>query len=139
MPNTSELADKLANDLVTVGEIFGFESTKEAPVKEGSLFCVDVLWRLLLPKESPVPAGNFASIEIQYSESPSSISHNIFKAEKTLHPSIHMIVSFHKLTTEYKEILKSQYPYEGLAIFDGREGIRELNSARAANQSSGRS
>jgi hypothetical protein len=60
MPGTSKIADKLADDLVEVGRILGFESIKEALVLEGSMFCVDVLWRLLLPKKSPIPTPNIA-------------------------------------------------------------------------------
>jgi hypothetical protein len=128
MPDTSELADKLADDLVLVGKILGFGSEKEAPVKEGSTYCVDVLWKLLLPKGSPFPVANVASIEIQYSNSPASISHNIFKAEPTLHPAIHIVVSYSSLTANYKEILKLNYPSAGLVIFEGEEKVEELNS-----------
>ena len=60
MPSTSEIANKLADDLVAIGKILGFESVKEAPVLEGSTYRVDVLWELSR-------AINVASIEIQYS------------------------------------------------------------------------
>ena len=126
MPGTSKVADKLADDLVEVGRILGFEPKKEAPVKEGSMSCVDILWRFLLPIKNPFPIPNIASIEIQYSDSPASISHNIFKAEPTLHPALHIVISYNALSSDYKEILRRSYP-AGLAIFEGVEGIKELN------------
>jgi len=118
MPATSELADRLANDLVTIGKILGLESVKEAPVLEGSTYRVDVLWTL---------AGQFnvASIEIQCSDSPTSISHNIFKSESTLHPSKHIVISYNKLTENYKEIL-NRYP--GIVIKEGKKEIERLKS-----------
>lgn len=117
MPSTSEIANKLADDLVAVGKILGFESVKEAPVLEGSTYRVDVLWELSR-------AINVASIEIQYSNSPTSISHNIFKTEPTLHPAIHVVISYNELTADYKEILNL---HPGVILIEGKEEIDRFN------------
>lgn len=126
MPATSKEADELADQLVLVGKVFGFESVKEAPVLEKSTHCVDVLWKLQMPKGSPFPAANVASIEIQYSDSPVSISHNIFKAEPTLHPSYHIIISHSRLSEGYKKILQENYPKAGLVILDGESDVNKV-------------
>jgi hypothetical protein len=126
MPATSEQADKLADELVQVGKILGFESIREASVSEGSSYRVDVLWRLLIAKDGPFPLANIASIEIQYSNSPASISHNIFKAEPTLHPSFHMIISYDELSEDYKKVLLENYPGAGLVILDGKSNVENL-------------
>jgi hypothetical protein len=126
MPATSEQADKLADRLKQVGTVLGFESTREAPVLEGSMYCVDILWSFKIPKDSPFPTANVASIEIQYSDSPTSISHNIFKAESTLHPSYHIIVSYNELSEGYRKILWKNYPGAGLVILDGEANIKAL-------------
>ena len=126
MPTTSEQADKLADELLQVGKILGFESTREAPVIEGSLYRVDILWRFSIPKDSPFPPANIASIEIQYSNSPTSISHNLFKAEPTLHPSYHIIISYNELPIGYRKILRENYPEAGLVILDGESNIKTL-------------
>ena len=128
MPAPSDLATRLAEDLVEVGKIFGFETEKEQPIKEGSKFRVDVFWKMRMPEGSPLPDINIASIEIQYSYAPTSISHGILKAEKTLHPAIHFVISYYKLTDDYKEnVLKTNYPRSGLVIIDGEEEFRKLN------------
>lgn len=128
MPAPSDLAMRLADDLVEVGKILGFEAQKEQPISEGSKFRVDVFWKMRMPAGSPFSHVNIASIEIQYSDSPTSISHGIFKAEKTLHPAIHFVISYYKLTDDYKEnVLKSNYPHSGLVIRDGEEEVRKLN------------
>lgn len=128
MPAPSELATRLAEDLVEVGKMFGFEAEKEQPIKEGSKFRVDVFWKMKMPEESPFPDINVASIEIQYSYAPTSISHGILKAEKTLHPAIHFVISYFKLTDDYKEnVLKTNYPRSGLVIIDGEDDFRKLN------------
>ena len=126
MPATSKQADKLADELQQVGTILGFESIREAPVLEGSTYRVDILWRLAIPKDSPFPPANIACIEIQYSDSPSSISHNILKAEPTLHPSYHIIVSYNELPERYRKILRKNYPEAGLVILDGEANIKAL-------------
>jgi hypothetical protein len=126
MPATSEQADKLADELQQVGTILGFESSREAPVLEGSTYRVDILWRMSIPKDSPFPPANIASIEIQCSNSPTSISHNILKAEPTLHPSYHIVVSFNELQDDYRKILRKNYPGAGLVILDGESNIRAL-------------
>jgi hypothetical protein len=127
MPATSELADRLANDLVRVGETLGFKAVKEEPVVEKSTYRIDVLWSMPMPTGSPFPVVNIASIEIQYSDSPTSISHNIFKAEKTVHPSFHVVISYNKLSDDYKTILKSHYPISGLVVLEGDDEVRKLN------------
>jgi len=111
MPAPSSLAKRLANDLVEVGRMFGFEAIIEQPIQKGSLYRVDVFWKLKMPKSSPFSDINIASIEIQYSDSPSSISHNIFKVEKILHPAVHFVISYFKLSDDYKNnVLKANYP-----------------------------
>jgi hypothetical protein len=127
MPAPSALATRLADDLVEVGESFGFEATKEQPILEGSKLRVDVFWKMKMPRGSPFPTVNIASIEIQYSNAPSSISHGILKTEKTLHPAIHFVISYYELTADYKEVLKAEYPHSGLVIIDGGDKVRELN------------
>jgi hypothetical protein len=128
MPAPSELAKRLAQDLVEVGKIFGFQASKEEPIQEESKFRVDVFWKLPMPEGSPFPEINIASIEIQYSYSPSSISHGILKAESTLHPAIHFVISYYNLTDDYKDnILKTTYPRSGLVIIEGEEEVRKLN------------
>ena len=128
MPAPSDLAKRLADDLVEVGKIFGFETEKEQPIAEESKFRVDVFWKLRMPEGSPFPVINVASIEIQYSYAPSSISHGIFKAETTLHPAIHFVISYYNLSDDYKDnILKPHYPRSGLVIIEGEEQVRKLN------------
>lgn len=128
MPAPSRLAKRLADDLVEVGKMFGFEATLEQPIQEGSLYRVDVFWKLKMPESSPFSDMNIASIEIQYSDSPSSISHGIFKAEKTLHPAVHFVISYFKLSNDYKEnVLKAHYPHSGLRVIDGETKVRNLN------------
>jgi|GEM_PF-3127200 len=128
MPAPSALATRLADDLVEVGKSFGFEATKEQPILEGSKLRVDVFWKLQMPKGSPFPTINIASIEIQYSNAPTSISHGILKAEKALHPAIHFVISYYELTADYKDnVLKANYPYSGLIVIDGEDKVRELN------------
>lgn len=128
MPAPSDLALRLAEDLVEVGKLFGFEAQREQPIKEGSKLRVDVFWKMRMPPESPFPDINVASIEIQSSYSPASISHGILKSEQTLHPAIHFVVSYYKLTSDYKEnVLRTHYPLSGLVIIDGEEKVRELN------------
>lgn len=128
MPAPSDLAMRLADDLVEVGNILGFEPEKEQPISDGSKFRVDVFWKMKMPEGSPFSQVNIASIEIQYSDSPTSISHGIFKAEKTLNPAIHFVISYYKLTDDYKEnVLKSNYPHSGLVVIDGEEEVRKLN------------
>jgi len=127
MPAPSALATRLADDLVEVGKSFGFEATKEQPILEGSKLRVDVFWKMQLPKGSPFPTVNIASIEIQYANAPTSISHGILKTEKTLHPAIHFVISYYELTADYKEVLKAEYPHSGLVVIDGEDKVRELN------------
>jgi hypothetical protein len=128
MPAPSDLATRLADDLVEVGRLFGFEAVKEQPIREGSKFRVDVFWKLQMPTGSPFPTVNIASIEIQYSDSPASISHGILKAEQTLHPAIHVVISYYKLSDDYKNnVLRAVYPHSGLVIIDGEDNVRELN------------
>jgi len=126
MPGTSKEVNRLADELVQVGKILGFESIKEAPVFEGSTHCVDVLWKLQMPKDGPFPPANIASIEIQYSDSPVSVSHNIFKAEPTLHPSYHIVISYNELSEGYKQILQKTYPGAGIVILDGESNVEKL-------------
>ena len=128
MPAPSLLATRLANELVLIGKMYGFQAEKESPIEEKSLFRIDVLWKIIMPAESLLPDVNVASIEIQYSDSPTSVSHNIFKVEKTLHPAIHVAISFSKLSDDFKNnVLKPNYPRSGLVIIDGEEKIRNLN------------
>lgn len=128
MPAPSELATRLADDLVQVGKLFGFEAVREQSVHEGSKFRVDVFWKMQMPAGSPFPTVNIASIEIQYSDSLTSISHGIFKAEHTLHPAIHFVISYYELTEDYKNnVLRPAYPQSGLRIIDGEDKVRELN------------
>jgi len=128
MPAPSELATRLAEDLLQIGRMLGFEAEKEEPIQEESKYRVDVFWTMGMPRESLFPNINVASIEIQYSYSPTSISHGIFKAEKTLHPAIHVVVSYFKLTEDYvNNVLKTHYPRSGLLIIDGEEKVRKLN------------
>ena len=128
MPAPSDLATRLAEDLVEVGKILGFETEKEQPVQDGSQFRIDVFWKMRMPEKSPFPDINISSIEIQYSQSPTSISHGIFKAEKTLHPAVHVVISYFKLTDDYiKNVLKPNYPRSGLLIINGEEEVRKLN------------
>lgn len=128
MPAPSELATRLADDLVQVGKLFGFEAAKEQPIHEGSKFRVDVFWKMQMPAGSPFPTVNIASIEIQYSDSTASISHGILKAEHTLHPAIHFVISYYELTEDYKNnVLRAAYPHSGLKIIDGEDNVRELN------------
>lgn len=128
MPAPSELATRLADDLIEVGKLFGFEAVKEQPIHEGSKFRVDVFWRMQMPEGSPFPTVNVASIEIQYSDSPASISHGILKAEKTLHPAVHFVISYYELSGDYKNnVLRATYPHSGLVIIDGEDKVRELN------------
>jgi hypothetical protein len=128
MPAPSDLATRLAEDLVEVGKLLGFETEKEHPIQEKSNFRIDVFWKMKMPEGSPFPEINISSIEIQYSYSPTSISHGIFKAEKTLHPAIHVVISYFKLTEDYVEnVLKPNYPSSGLVIVDGEEEVRKLN------------
>lgn len=128
MPATSDLAKRLANDLINVGRLLGFEASAEEPIRGGSDFRIDIFWKMKMPDSSPFPIINIASIEIQYSESNSSISHNIFKVGKTLHPAMHIVISYYKLSDDYKEnILKPNYPISGLVVCDGEERVRSLN------------
>jgi len=128
VPAPSYLATRLADDLVKVGEILGFQAGKEEPIRENSEFRVDVIWRAIIPQGSRVSEINVASIEIQYSKSLSSISHSIFKAEKTLHPACHFVISFFKLSDDYIEnVLKAHFPDRGLVVYNGEEEVRELN------------
>ncbi|MGQ9625149.1 MAG: hypothetical protein ACUVT9_07270 [Candidatus Bathycorpusculaceae bacterium] len=128
MPAPSDLATRLADDLAEVGKLFGFEAVKEQPIHEGSKFRVDVFWKMQMPAGSPFPTVNIASIEIQYSDSPASISHGILKAEQTLHPAIHFVISYYELSDDYKNnVLRAAYPYSGLKIIDGEDKVRELN------------
>ena len=128
MPAPSDLATRLAEDLVEVGKILGFETEKEQPIQDGSKFRIDVFWKMRMPEKSPFPDINISSIEIQYSQSPASISHGIFKAEKTLHPAVHVVISYFKLTDDYiKNVLKPNYPRSGLLIINGEEEVRKLN------------
>lgn len=128
MPAPSDLATRLADDLAEVGKLFGFEAVKEQPIREGSKFRVDVFWKMQMPAGSPFPTVNIASIEIQYSDSPASISHGILKAEQTLHPAIHFVISYYELSDDYKNnVLRATYPHSGLVIIDGEDKVRELN------------
>jgi hypothetical protein len=128
MPAPSDSVRRLAEDLVRVGRLYGFQAEKEFPVREGSQMRVDVFWKIKMPPTSPFPDVNVASIEIQCSDSPSSISHNILKAEKTLHPSYHVVISYSKLTKDFIEnTLRTNYPQKGLIIIHGEEQIRGLN------------
>lgn len=128
MPAPSDLAARLADDLVEVGRMLGFQAQKEHPIKENSKFRVDVLWKIAMPEESPFPNVNLASIEIQYSDSVSSISHGIFKAEKTIHPSVHVVISYFELSADYIDnVLKANYPTSGLVIINGEKDVRRLN------------
>jgi hypothetical protein len=128
MPAPSELAKRLADDLEEVGTLFGFEASKEQPIRKGSKFRVDVFWKMQMPSRGPLPTINVASIEIQYSDSPASISHGILKAEKTLHPAIHFVISYYELSDDYKNnVLRAAYPHSGLVIIDGEDKVRELN------------
>jgi len=128
MPAPSALATRLAEDLVQVGKILGFEAEKEQPVQEGSNFRVDVFWKMKMPEGCLFEEVNIASIEIQYSNAPHSVTHNIFKVEKTLHPAIHVVISYNELTEEYIEtVLKTNFPREGLVIINGSEEVGKLN------------
>jgi len=127
MPSTSELASRLANDLVQVGQIFGFEAMREEPVLPDSRLAVDVFWRLPMPSGSPFPAVSVACIEIQYSNAPTSVGFNIFKAEKTLHPAFHVVISYHSLSKDIKDTLNSHFPHRGLVVIDGEDQVGELN------------
>jgi len=125
---TSKLAKRLADDLVQVGKSLGFKTTRENPVLKNSAHCVDLLWKLPMPKGGPFPVVNVAVIEIQYSNSPLSISHNILKSEPTLHPAFHFVISYNKLTNDYKEnVLKTTFPKAGLVVVDGEDNVRKLN------------
>ena len=46
MPAPSALATRLTDDLVEVGESFGFEATKEHTVLESSKLRVDAFWKI---------------------------------------------------------------------------------------------
>lgn len=128
MPAPSELAKRLSEDLEEVGRLFGFEAATEQPIREGSKFRVDVFWKMQMPAGGPIPTINVASIEIQYSDSPASISHGILKAEKALHPAIHFVISYYELSDDYKNnVLKATYPHSGLVIIDGENKVRKLN------------
>jgi hypothetical protein len=124
---TSALAKRLADDLVQVGELLGFQAEKEAPVSVDSTYCTDILWKLPMPQGSPFPTINIAAIEIQYSNSPTSIGHNIFKAEPTVHPAFHVVISYNKLTDEFKKILVATFPIAGLVVLEGEDDVRKLN------------
>ncbi len=124
MPSPSQISDKLANDLVEVGELFGFESIKETP-KQTDLLQLSVYWNLLLPIVSPFPPTNILSIEI-HPNSPSSTSNNKPKAESRLHASFHIIISYSKLADRIKESSKLDCPF-GLAIIEGQDQIDSLN------------
>ena len=117
MPATSEAPQKLADELFQIGEILGYESEKEAPVSEGSKLRVDVLWKA---------SGVFevAAIEIQYSDSLASISHNMLKSEHTLHPNMHLVISYNRLSDDYKKNLALN---DGVAIFEGQNDIDRIN------------
>lgn len=46
MPSPSDLATRLAEDLLEVGKILGFETEKEQPIQDGSKFRIDVFWKM---------------------------------------------------------------------------------------------
>jgi hypothetical protein len=86
MPAPSKWAIRLAEDLREVGERLGYQSTVEGLPAQGSKLKIDVVWRIstagtkgsgfLIPSEIVI-----VSIEIQYSESPASISHGLVKSQ----------------------------------------------------------
>jgi hypothetical protein len=128
MPAPSALATRLAEDLVHIGNSLGFETRKEAPIQEGSNFKIDVFWRLKMPEGCLFDTVSVASIEIQYSDAPHSVTHNIFKVEKTLHPAIHVVISYNELTQDYIDnVLKTNFPREGLVIINGPKDFVKLN------------
>lgn len=127
MPTVSEHAQKLINNLERVGKLLGYEATKEASVFKGSTHRVDILWKGCPQINIPFPVPNIYSIEIQYSDAPTSIGFNIWKSEKTLHPAVHIVISYNKLSGDFRKLANAHYPFSGLAIFEGLEQIEILN------------
>jgi hypothetical protein len=128
MPAPSEWAKSLATDLKAVGEILGFISEVEVPPSEESTLSIDVVWKMMIKeiKKEGSPLPNelvIVSIEIQYSNSPASISHGLIKGQYAGSP-YHIVVSYHKLTNDFKQALKIVKPV-GLEIIDG-DGFANL-------------
>src|SRR5437773_5107199 len=124
MPAPSRWAKRMADDLQQVGEILGFVSTTETPPVEGSDFAIDVVWKLpikdLKKEGSPLPNELvIVSIEIQYSESPASISHGLVKGQHAGSP-YHIIVSNKPVNEDFKNMLNAVKP-RGLKIIEGDE------------------
>lgn len=127
MPAPSIWAQRMAEDLVEGGNILGFNAKKETVPVEGSALKIDVVWKLhvasmknqvVKPIPIPIPEDiTVVSIEIQYSDSQSSISHGLVKGEYANSP-YHVIVSYRTLPEDFKKALLNIKPV-GLIILDG--------------------
>jgi len=122
----AEQAKRLIKDLLEVGVKFGFKAIAEGEIVPGSDFKVDVVWKIPMPDKTFFSEINVACMEVQYSKSPASITHNLCKAEKTLHPAVHFVISYKDIAPEHKEVLEREVP-AGLVIIHGEEAVRELN------------
>lgn len=125
MPAPSIWAQRMAEDLVEAGSILGFNATKETIPVEGSALRIDVVWKFHVAsmndgvvKPLPIPEDiTVVSIEIQYSNSPSSISHGLVKGQYANSP-YHVIVSYCTIPEDFKKALMNIKPM-GLIILDG--------------------
>jgi hypothetical protein len=125
MPAPSDLANRLAEDLMEVGTALGFKSYKEELSGELSRLKIDVVWKVEIPALAGSPylpqEITVVSIEIQISKSDASISHGLLKGLYKNSP-YHLVVCQYKLEQYLKDILKNAKP-KGLIILDGDQFI----------------